>query len=73
MTIVGILCLFFIPLFQYCHELLQEGKKKEDQSDIDKALRLTKALIWVNFIVAVVFALEVAMKGYAFGLRRAYV
>ena len=73
MTILGILCLFFIPLFQYCHELHQEGVKESNEDDIDKALRLTKIVIWINFIIAVCFLLEVIMKAYAFGLRRAYV
>ena len=29
-------------------------------------------MIWINFIVSVLFGLEIAMKSYAFGLRRAF-
>ena len=39
---------------------------------MDKAKRLILAMIWLNFIISICFALEVAMKSYAFGLRRAF-
>ena len=65
MTILGIMCLFFIPLFQYCHEVAE--------TDPDKAKKLSKIFIWLNFFVAIFFGLEIAIKCYAFGTRRAYV
>ena len=46
---------------------------ESNQSDIDKAHRLTKVLIWLNFVIAACFAIEIVIKSYAFGLRRAYV
>jgi len=72
LTILGILGLFFIPMFQYCHEIRLEAERNSDQELHDKSKRTLLALIWVNFIVAILFGLEIAMKSYAFGLRRAF-
>ena len=65
MTVVGILSLLFIPLFQYCHDLRKDGQEEQ-------GYRLIKILIWFNFIMSIFFALELAMKSQAFGIRRAY-
>lgn len=68
MTIFSCLGLLFIPLFQYCHELrLVEGS---DHSE--KSTKLLLALIWLNFITSIFYGLEIAMKSYAFGLRRGF-
>ena len=72
LTILAILMLFFIPLFQYSYELYQEGKKLRNQDEIDQAKRMINAMVWLNFLLALFFGLEIAMKSYAFGLRRAY-
>ena len=29
-------------------------------------------MVWFAFIISIVFGLEIAMKSYAFGVRRAY-
>lgn len=39
---------------------------------IDKSNRIIIAMIWLNFFMAIFFGLEIAMKSYAFGLRRAF-
>ena len=44
--------------------------KKDGQTE--KGNRLLKILIWFNFIAAIFFGLELAMKSYAFGIRRAF-
>ena len=33
---------------------------------------MIKAMVWLNFLLSMFFGLEIAMKSYAFGLRRAY-
>lgn len=68
MTIFSCLGLLFIPLFQYCHEL----RSTEGADHTEKSRKLLLALIWMNFIVAILYALEIAMKSYAFGLRRGF-
>ena len=69
MTILAILSLFFIPIFQYCHDL---RKDQEGYADPDKGKKLLLATIWINFIIAIGFGLEIAIKSYAFGLRRGF-
>ena len=72
MTIAGILCLFFIPLFEYCNDIMDEGRASGNQDEIDRARRLMLLCLWLNFIFAIFYALEIAMKSYAYGIRRAY-
>mmetsp|Transcript_7574 Transcript_7574/g.9135 ORF Transcript_7574/g.9135 Transcript_7574/m.9135 type:complete len:179 (+) Transcript_7574:2245-2781(+) len=72
MTIVSILSLFFIPIFQYCHELHVLGEKNNDEDKTTKSIRILKGMLWLNFLITLVYGLEIAMKSYAFGLRRAF-
>ena len=69
MTIVAVLSLFFIPVFQYCHDHIHD---ESSGSSTDESNGLLKAIIWINFVFAVFFGLEITMKSYAFGLRRAF-
>ena len=39
---------------------------------LNKARRLILALIWLNFIISICFGLEITMKAFAYGLRRAF-
>ena len=72
LTILAILMLFFIPLFQYSYDLHAEGVEKNDKEEQTTARRMMKAMVWLNFLLAIFFGLEIAMKSYAFGLRRAF-
>ena len=72
MTIVAVLSLFFIPLFQYCHDINLEGEITHNDEEVKKSKKLLKVTIWVNFIFSILFGLEIVMKSYAFGLRRAF-
>ena len=69
MTILAILSLFFIPIFQYCRDLETDVQTQESDR---KAEKLILAMIWVNFILAILFGLEITMKSYGFGIRRAF-
>ena len=73
MTVLSILQLFFIPLFQYCHDLQILGKSKfGTQDDVDRAKLIISVLLWLNFGVAILYGFELFTKIYAFGIRRAY-
>ena len=37
-----------------------------------RSKRLTVGLIWINFVISIFFSIEIAMKSYAFGLRRGF-
>ena len=37
-----------------------------------RSKRLTVGLIWINFVISIFFSIEIAMKAYAFGLRRGF-
>ena len=63
LTVVSIVALLFIPLFQYCHYSADEGKRKT-------GLLLT--LVWLNFVISWVYLFEIVCKVYAFGIRRAF-
>lgn len=72
MSIVGILSLFLIPLFQYCRELKLAGAEHDNQEETERASRMTTGLIWLQFAIGIFFGLEIAIKSYAFGIRRAF-
>ena len=72
MTIFGILSLYFVPLFNFTHEMREYAELTQDPDMVVKAHRIDLALIWLNFFLAALFGLEIAMKAFAFGLRRAY-
>ena len=65
LTVVSIISLLFIPLFQYCHDAATDP-------DEENHTVLLLTLVWSNFIISWVFLLELISKIYAFGIRRAW-
>lgn len=65
LTFVAILCLFLIPLLQFCIEV-----QKLEGFDSHKGL--FNFLIWFNFLVTGLYGFEIYIKAYSFGLRRAF-
>ena len=63
LTVVSIFSLLFIPAFQYCHVNAARG---------EPSLILLLTLIWLNFIISWAYLIELVIKVYAFGIRRAW-
>ena len=63
LTVVSIVSLLFIPLFQYCHDSAEAGESK---------LPILLTLVWLNFIISWVYLAELVTKVFAFGIRRAF-
>ena len=65
LTVVSIVSLLFIPLFQYCHDC-------ENSSHCQPKTILLLTLVWCNFVISWVFLFELVTKVFAFGIRRAF-
>ena len=65
LTVVSILSLLFIPVFQYCHDAATDPDEEDHTF-------LLLTLVWSNFIISWVFLLELISKIFAFGIRRAW-
>ena len=63
LTIVSIVSLLFIPLFQYCHDSATQG---------DSKVTLLLILVWSNFVISWIYLFEIITKVFAFGIRRAF-
>ena len=74
MTFVSIFCLFFIPVFQYCRELAEKDAAEGPDvlhDEVDPQ-RLLKTLVWLTFLINLLYGVEISLKSYALGLRRAF-
>ena len=72
LTILAILSLFCIPVFQYCHETVVFGNLDPANPDVQQAHRFSLLMIWLNYVLGLIYAGEIAIKCYAYGLRRAF-